>query len=131
MHRLVLVSGVVLAAFAAAALFLFDPATWPFYPLCPFHAVTGLHCPGCGSLRAAHQLLHGNFLAALDCNPLMVLALPFLGYGFVSYGVSAVRKKRLPGASVPAFWIWALLAVILVYWVLRNIPVRPFTLLAP
>ena len=136
-HRLALVSGLVIAAAAAGAavVFLFDPAESSFYPPCLFHAATGLHCAGCGSLRAAHQLLHGNLLAALGKNPLTVLALPFLGYAFLSYGVSAVRKRAPPGASAPApapaFWIWLLLGVVVAFWVLRNIPFYPLTLLAP
>jgi hypothetical protein len=38
-----------------------------------FHALTGLQCPGCGGLRAAHQLLHGHLAAAWQLNPLVVL----------------------------------------------------------
>ena len=54
--------GLVLGAFAllglAAVLFFFNPAQSGFYPFCVFHRTTGLLCPGCGSLRALHQLLH-------------------------------------------------------------------------
>jgi hypothetical protein len=64
------------AAATAAALFFFDPATTSFYPPCLFKTVLGMQCPGCGSLRAAHQLLHGNVEAAWALNKPVVLALP-------------------------------------------------------
>src|SRR5258708_976408 len=66
----------------AAVLFLFNPSEWGFYPFCFFYRTTGLLCPGCGSLRAMHQLLHGHFVAALHFNALFVLSLPLLAlYG--------------------------------------------------
>ena len=42
------------------------------------YQLTGLACPGCGSLRALHQLTHGHFGEALRLNPMLVMALPFL-----------------------------------------------------
>src|SRR6266513_4699752 len=70
------------AALAATVLFVilffFSPSQYPFYPRCPLHAMTGLHCPGCGSLRAVHSLLHGDIGAALHFNALLILSLPFL-----------------------------------------------------
>ena len=64
------------AALAAAVLFLFDPATTGFYPPCLFKTILGTQCPGCGSLRAAHQLLHGNISAAWALNKPLLIALP-------------------------------------------------------
>ncbi len=105
-----------------------DPAT---YPPCPFHALTGLYCPGCGSLRALRQLLHGNLRAALGLNALMVLSVPFLAYAFAAQGLAALGRRLLPRPFLPAWVIWSLLGVIVAYWVLRNVPVYPFSVLAP
>lgn len=113
-------------------LYAYNPSTSSLYPPCPFHALTGLHCPGCGSLRALHQLLHGHVLTAFGLNPLMVLTLPFLGYAFLSSFLEELTGRiYLPRPFIPASWIWAYLGVILLFWVLRNIPVYPFSLLAP
>jgi hypothetical protein len=57
-------------------LFAFDPATAGFYPPCLFRTFLGARCPGCGSLRAAHQLLHGNFSAAWALNPTLMVVGP-------------------------------------------------------
>jgi hypothetical protein len=123
-------AGLALCA-GGAYLYAFNPAGSGVYPLCPFHALTGLHCPGCGTGRALYQLLHGNVWAAMQLNPLAVVLLPPLSYGMLSLGLQFVGLKRLPSKFIPAFWIWTLLAVILLYWILRNIPCYPFTLLAP
>ena len=122
---------VVATAVILCLLFFFDPAKSGFYPPCPFHAITGLYCPGCGSLRAIHQLLCGNLAAAFFLNPLMVLALPFLLYVFIRYVIAMFGKPVMSGAYLPAQWIWAILFIIVLFWVLRNIPFYPFTLFAP
>src|SRR5262245_53996639 len=64
----------VLAAFTV--LFFFEPGRYSFYPRCLFPQATGLLCPGCGSLRATHQLLHGHVAEAFRLNALLVLAVP-------------------------------------------------------
>src|SRR3954447_20165 len=62
-----------------AVLYWFNPAQFGFYPRCALYETTGLLCPGCGSLRAIHQLLHGHLAAAFQLNALLVLGLPFAG----------------------------------------------------
>lgn len=126
--KLLFILGVIIAALLA--LFVLNPADGSFCPPCPFHTLTGLYCPGCGSLRALHQLLHGNLSEAFGFNPLMVLSLPFLGYCLISPRVAAVAKRTKAG-FIPAFWIWSILVVIILFWILRNLPFYPFTLLAP
>jgi hypothetical protein len=125
-----LAAGLVLCA-GGVCLYTFNPATSGIYPICPFHALTGLHCPGCGTGRAIHQLLHGNLGAAMRLNPLAVLLLPPVAYGSLSIALQALGRKPLPSKFIPAFWIWTLLAVILLFWALRNVPYYPFSLLAP
>jgi hypothetical protein len=68
--------GILAGVFFLAVLFFFDPATTSFYPPCLFKTVLGRQCPGCGSLRAAHQLLHGNFGVAWFLNKPLLIALP-------------------------------------------------------
>ncbi|MCM1109265.1 MAG: DUF2752 domain-containing protein [Clostridium sp.] len=40
--------------------------------------ITGLQCPGCGSQRAVHSLLHADLRAAWGYNALLVAFLPFV-----------------------------------------------------
>src|SRR5437867_3952300 len=67
------------AIIIGAVLFFFNPTTSNFYPICLFHAATGLHCPGCGTLRALHHLLHGQIAAAVHYNALVICSLPLIG----------------------------------------------------
>jgi hypothetical protein len=129
--RLISATLLGLAALVLGFLYLVNPAASNFLPPCPFRAITGCYCPGCGSPRALHQLFRGHPVASLGLNPLMVLSLPFVGYDGVSQAKLAVTGRPLRRVFVGARWIWGLLCLLLVYGVLRNIPVHPFSLLAP
>ena len=78
---------------ALVTLYLFDPASSSIYPPSPFRELTGLYCPGCGTLRGLHQLLNGHFGTAFGLNPLMIISLPFMVYSYVSYGMKTFTGK--------------------------------------
>jgi hypothetical protein len=130
-RKLVIIGMGIIVVVGAIIFYFNDPATSSFFPPCPFHLITGLWCPGCGSGRALHGLLHGDILHALDLNPLMVLSLPFLGYAGASRLCLYIRGKGLPRILGGRFWGWFVACVVLVYWVARNIAVYPLTVLAP
>lgn len=126
----------VIAAVAAVAVMaillrVFDPASSGMFPPCPVHYLTGWYCPGCGSLRALHALLHGKFMQAWAMNPLTVMLLPFLSYGLASEAFRQIRGTGLPAPALSAGQIRTLFVVIVVFGIVRNLPVRPFALLAP
>ncbi|MBN1355501.1 DUF2752 domain-containing protein [bacterium] len=61
-----------------------DQLNLPVYP-CPFHALTTLPCPTCGSTRALIHLSRFDFTASLASNPLICLtALAVLIWGTAS-----------------------------------------------
>jgi hypothetical protein len=130
-ERLFSAAFLFLALGALGFLHLFNPSSSTFYPTCPFLWATGCYCPGCGSLRALHQLTRGQLAAAFGLNPLMVLSLPFLGYYALSRAKLTLTGRPLKSVFIGPRLVWALLGLILAYWVLRNLPVYPFTLLAP
>ena len=101
-------------------LFIFDPAASSFFPPCPFRALTGFLCPGCGSTRALHHLSHGRVQAALKLSPLLLVYAPILGYALLSTVALAVRGQPLPQPRLAAGWIWFLLVITVAFWVLRN-----------
>lgn len=93
-------------------------------PECPSITLAGLYCPGCGSLRATHHLLHGRVDRSIAQNPLTLLigvpVLVFGGYMLLLWAVSkpapAWTRSRAAG--------WALVGagiLLLVFGVLRNI----------
>ena len=127
-----LVAGPALLAAAAVGLQVMDPLAGEGIP-CPFHALTGLHCPGCGMTRAAALLLRGDLAGALQHNVLLVPTL----IGAVAWWVHALapdRTRWLPGvlrepASTPATLLRAASLVLVLFAVVRNLPA--FEVLAP
>lgn len=106
-----------------------DPNEPGHYPTCPFLWATGLYCPGCGTLRTIHALAHLDPVAALGLNPLAVAMIPFLVFWWGRWLVAAWRgRPRRTTLAHPAY-LWAFLAVVVVYWVVRNLPFGAF--LAP
>ncbi len=116
---------VVVALIATTALLIFfyiDPNIYPFFPKCPFLVLTGLECPGCGSQRALHQLLHLNIASAFSQNPLIVLYLPYVVLGI--YLEYFGGNKKLPGVRNTLYGKRAAIIIlisILLFWIGRNI----------
>jgi hypothetical protein len=108
-----------------------NPVTSRLIPPCPFLWATNCYCPGCGAARAFHSLARGDLGAAMSYNPLLVLALPALGYVYISFLGGAFFDRRLPSTNRFRAWTWVVPFVLILYTVARNLPWEPFTLLAP
>lgn len=112
----------VLGAAACIVLLLVPPgsphAKW--LPKCMFHQLTGLYCPGCGATRALSALLHGDIRSSLHNNLLLFPLLALIVVLIVKPGISLKRPVAI-----------VIVAVVLLFTILRNIPVVPFTYLAP
>ncbi|WP_416135560.1 DUF2752 domain-containing protein [Aquimarina sp. 2201CG5-10] len=111
--------------------YFYNPNGVNFFPKCPFHSLTGLHCPGCGSQRALHQLLHFNFIKTLDYNALYILGIATIIYNLSIKTANKYFKKEyynyLYHPKTPLF----IGIIIIVFWILRNIDIYPFNILAP
>ena len=112
--------------------FSYNPSENSFFIPCPFHYITGFFCPGCGSQRAVHLLLHGDVVGAFRFNPLMVLTLPVLIYGMTITIANWIfeTKYRLM-LFYSNLFIYGYFGLAILYWILRNLPIYPFNLLAP
>ncbi|MDP4178429.1 MAG: DUF2752 domain-containing protein [Bacillota bacterium] len=129
-HKLLIIIAAVIPA--AIILYLFNPSTSKIFPPCPFKFLTGYYCPGCGSLRALHQLFHGNLIAALKLNSFMVLCIPLMIYLILSEMKIKIKGRRLfPRIVFSQSFYTIFLTIIILYWILRNIPIPPFIYLAP
>ncbi|MEV8564193.1 DUF2752 domain-containing protein [Streptomyces sp. NPDC051322] len=98
-----------------------DPNHPGHYPVCPLLALTGIYCPGCGGLRSAHAVAHGDFRAALGDNALAVIGYGVFAVVMAVWLIRAVRGRPTQVTLRPAYW-WAIGAVILVFTVVRNLP---------
>ena len=125
----------LLAALAGTAgLFLlhrFPPTEDSFYPRCLFHTVTGLHCPGCGTTRCLHALLHGQVRQAAAYNALALLALPLLVFWAARWGLAFLRGVPPRARPLPRWAYVVLVGALLAFSVLRNLGTPPFDALAP
>ncbi len=107
-------------------LFVFEPGRTGFFPVCLFRLLTGYTCPGCGSTRAMHQLLHGHVLAAFMLNPLFLIAIPFLLFALLRYSVAVMRGGVPRQNTLPPSVIYGLFFVVLSFWIFRNTSFYPF-----
>lgn len=84
--------------------------------------VTGFECPGCGSQRAFHQLLHLNIAGAFRQNPIVVLYLPYIILGL--YLEYMGGKEKFPRIRDILFGKEAAIIIftsIILFWIGRNI----------
>jgi hypothetical protein len=125
---------------AAALVAVNDPSAGDsWFPGCTFHRMTGAWCPGCGLTRATHHLLRGDVTAALGSNlftPFVLAAIVATWWIWTrrSFGLAPGRAslifQALQQRTSPR-WTAALLTVVALYAVLRNVPASPFDALAP
>ena len=109
-------SVIVLVVAGGWVLYTFPPVTSGFYPQCVFKQATGLDCPGCGTTRALHALLHGRVGEAFRFNP-MLFALMIVG----GFATPSVRRGETPRFFYARWFGWGSFVVLMGWWVLRNL----------
>ncbi|MES2828653.1 MAG: DUF2752 domain-containing protein [Bacteroidota bacterium] len=129
--KLKYILGLSVTAVLVVIYYKYNPGVYDFFPECPFHKYLGLDCPGCGSQRAIHALLHGDLLLALDYNLLLVLCIPFLLFHLYLKGYGLLTKTKQTWGiwykpATPKF----IALIVVMFWIVRNIPVQPFIYLA-
>lgn len=116
--------GWILLAAGLAALcviyFCIDPMQCRWMPHCPLKMLTGLDCPGCGSQRAIHSLLHGDIRSALEANWLLIVLIPYLTAAFAAEILPGRLRRLRRIINHPAF-VWPLISLIILWGLLRNL----------
>jgi len=107
------------AMVVTAVIWAYDPTSGDFpFPRCPVKTLTGLDCPGCGSTRALHAMLHGHPKEALGYNAGLVVGIPLIAVAFVAERLGSDRVRRIllsPGAAA------VVLALALGWMIIRNL----------
>ena len=88
---------------------------------CPFHAVTGLWCPGCGVTRMCLALLRLDISAAWQANAVLLVLLPFLGLLLAYRGVVYVRRGSCHTAAWDNILLSTMIVVLLIWGIVRNV----------
>lgn len=130
----VLIGAPILTAIGLFYIYAFNPVTQKilFFP-CPVYFYTGLYCPGCGNTRALHALVHFDLAGMLDYNLLFPFLFVILGWLLTGEYLNLLLGRRvlwLPKQVHPVIIALSCLAVA-AFTILRNVPVFPFTILAP
>ena len=99
-----------------------SPTSSVFFPKCAFLLLTGLKCPGCGSQRAVHALLHADFASAFAHNALLVLSLPYLAlligarlYVYL-HPASSLRSTLESPLAIRTYCV-----ITIAFWIARNV----------
>lgn len=118
-------------AVSAAVIYgFFDPESFPYFPRCGFKVLTGYDCPGCGSQRALHALLHGEVSAAWEYNAFLVAIIPLIILLLIgeylrifrpSILYSSNKLKRMERCFTSRWFVLIIAFVALVWWVGRNV----------
>ncbi|NJP44806.1 DUF2752 domain-containing protein [Streptomyces sp. PRB2-1] len=113
------VLGAVLAGFGYVA--AVDPNEPGHYPACPLLYYTGVYCPGCGGLRGAHALAHGQLRTAAGCNAAALAGYAVFAVVWCVWFTRTLRGRRFEPA-LPRAALYALGALLLAFTVVRNLP---------
>lgn len=114
-----IVAAAAVSLIAAAVYFAVDPMQAPWMPKCMLHVITGLDCPGCGSQRALHALLHADLAGAFRANALLVVMIPYIL--LILY--AELFRERHPRLFKTVYsWtaIIAVVGVVVAWGVVRN-----------
>ena len=112
--------GLLLLAVALYYFFLNPYQQTDFFMSCPFYKITGYQCPGCGSQRAFHEVLHFHFLEAFKQNALFVLGIPYVLLIFYA-NFNKEKNQKLRQVLVGNKTLLILLIVAILFGVLRNL----------
>lgn len=115
----------------AVALFFFWERLAVYLPECPIKEYLGIYCIGCGGTRFAYHLINFRFLIAFKNNPYLFLLGAYLFLLLVMLNISCFSRKRVHTflANEKWLWFWAISGIL--FFILRNIPIPPFSYLTP
>ena len=111
---------IVAIALIALLYFAVDPAMAAWMPKCPMKVLTGFDCPGCGSQRMLHALLHADFVGAWHANPFLLLMIPYIALVIVASALPHRFPRLSRFVNSPAAILTFLLLAI-AWTILRNI----------
>lgn len=123
--------GLLVVGLTVAILYFYINPNSAFFPKCPLYATTGIYCPGCGSQRAFHDLLHLNFKEVIGHNLLFLVGIIILLYHIIINALNYFLKLKLSNLLYHKNTPKIILLIVIIFWILRNIPTEPFTQLTP
>ncbi len=111
---------VVLLIVLGTIYFVFNPSKTALFPQCPFLLLTGFRCPGCGSQRAIHSLLHLDVVQAFSYNALLVSSIPIIVILIYAEMIRTKKPQLYRKIHRPMF-IWIYFGVVVAWGIGRNV----------
>lgn len=100
--------------------FFYDPSAEGWFPKCRLYQLTGYKCPGCGSQRMLHSLLHLDFVAAFHYNAYLLTVFPVVMLLLIWEGWHKWVSRKMTDMTVYVIVVFFFVSTIL-WWILRNI----------
>lgn len=102
-----------------------------YLPACPIKEYIGIYCAGCGGTRFVYHLMNLDFSLAFGNNPYLFLLSAYLLSSFLLFNISVLSEKNMHYMLLNNKWLWLWAISAVLFFILRNIPVLPFSYLAP
>lgn len=131
MNRIIYFGLLLVIIGVAVLFFVLDPNKHEIFPQCLFHSLTGGYCPGCGSQRALHSLLHFRIPDVISYNFLFLPAALLILYHYTYPILNKAFNWKLPNIFYKKITPRIIFAVVILFWIARNLPWYPFNILAP
>ncbi|MGI6364753.1 MAG: DUF2752 domain-containing protein [Bacillota bacterium] len=126
-----LLSGIILIGLAAVLYFTVD-WPWDFYwGNYSLFRHLDFYCPACGGSRSIYHLVRGELGLAWQNNQLFILSLPLILWGGFTVLRAVLTGYPITGKYLHPLLIWGFLAAVIVFGILRNIPLEIFDCLRP
>jgi len=114
----------------SGVLIIFVIPEFSFFPTgCLFYKTTGFYCAGCGISRCLHSLLRGDFPGALHQNLLILTLFPFSALWLILRRLNWNYSEKIK--TYDKVVIAFLIISVLIFTILRNLPLPCFNFLRP
>lgn len=99
---------------------------------CPSYQFLGIFCPGCGTQRMIHHLLHFELGQAFRYNPLLFLSFPFVLYlVYVLIANTFFGKSYRVKILYKNWFVYLIFGILILYTLLRNLPYQQLEIFQP
>ncbi len=129
--KYVIISIAIIVLALLSLYFFWNPSEHNFFPKCPFYSFTGIYCAGCGSQRAFHEIINGQIITGVRHNYLLLIVFLVVSYKAILFALNRLFNKTYFDLFHKPLASKVVLILVLLFWVLRNIRIYPFTELAP
>ena len=88
---------------------------------CPFFAVTGRYCPGCGVTHMCMALLKLDFAAAFESNGMVLILMPVFAPMLIKNVIAYVRTGRYRLSKAEQILVMTAIVLLIGFGIARNL----------